>query len=1017
MEANSKNNENSDFDNLKKYIIEKNISEVKFLVRKKDKSILKNSNIRSLIYILNDRGLGKNYKLKNNYEYFSLVSELFMKEYSTFNEIKKKQRTSYTDLNLLISSITRIFNGHKILSKLDSILNFSSVNDDFLKKLSYHSFFSDSVFYGTLPTYLFWRNIIVNIKDIDSNTELVNSIGNSDDRIFKYVLKNFHSKINLCKTDYETMFRNLFTNNIPNKYILRRIKLLSNYLNLEDQFTNMITFSFSIGMIDKLMKYYYKKPVDIYHFFVTVAYNSSVYYSEKGENEYKKLMIKVYEKLISDHEKNMLILTSYMYSVDFALDEKISSKIKFKPMNNFFSYFTDLRDIEFSRLLRSIFTTLEVSNNNIFSNKETNRKILNLLNFLSSNRLFFDYIFGIICSLNNRDKLLKMILPFCSYLKITDIEINNAKTYVGKKCPCCSEKFGVELKINMNKITHYLRLYIKRYRKNKIIQKKVYFYDVLNEVVNYTPNPRKNILSKGSLTYRNTLTRFNEIPPHNLHIGEIDKMDNLLIRMKADGVYSKILPVDIYPSSNDFKNYKIKSEYIEELDLYLVFDIDIPDMNIIERYKYLRSIHSHTNFTTLSEIKNYNDLILSIKKEKTIFDNFLKRDYDNYRWYPKASWVIYNISNILKKELISNVILENDINNLDSIKNFTYNCDGLILTPLDGTREIKLKPKSLMTIDLLHNDGKWVDNNNNCYNSIVKSNHNLKNNKIYRCYPNGELYIPKEIRFDKKKPNPYSVVSKIIKLTQNDWDNDIIKNVYYGDNKTINKTINKVSKFNNYILKEIIKYINPMINSNWLDLGCGFGKLFSFIKMYNPNMYLGLDNDVSVINSCLRRYGKSLNYDFNFCPCNLGSEWNDHEQNWYEIKFEREFDYLVCNFSLMHFCNDKFWTQVNKVAKKNSYMILNLVNDKSSNKFINNKTYLYHDKNSDKVKYFFEGINKSEVSEDFISSQMIENITKKYNWEIIKKFNVSKDFLNETKNLKNNSLELYYDWYVLKLNI
>jgi SAM-dependent methyltransferase len=1015
MEANSKNNENSDFDNLKKYIIEKNINKVKFLVREKSKSILKNSNIRSLIYILNDRGVDINYKLKNNYEYFSLVSELFMKEYCTFSEIKKKQRTSYTDLNLLICSITRIFNGQKILSKLDSILNFSSLNDDFLKKLSYNRFFDDSLLYGTFPTYLFWRNIIVNIKEINPNEELVNSIGNSDDRIFKYVLKKFYSKINLSKFDYETMFRNLFTNNIPNKYILRRIKLLSNYLNLEDQFTNMVTFSFSIGMINKLMKYYYKKPVDTYHFFVTVAYSSSVYFDKEDKSKYNDLMIKVYEKLITDQEKNMLILTSYMYSIDFALDEKISSNIKFKSMNNFFSYFTDLRDIEYPRLLRSIFTTLVISHNDIFSNKETYSKILNLLNFLSSNKLFFDYIFDIIYRLNKRDTLFKIILPFSSYLKISDKE--SIRKCLNKNCQCCNHEVILNLKINMNKITYYLRLYIKKFRKNKIIQKKVYFYDVLNEVVNYTPNPRKHILSKGSLTYRNTFTRFNEIPPHNLHIGEIDKIDNLLIRMKADGIYSRILPVDIYPLSNDLKNYKIKSEYIEDLDLYLVFDIDLPNMNIIERYEYLRSIHSHTNFTKLSEITNYSDLILSIKKEKTIFDNFLKKDYDNYRWYPKASWVIYNISNILKRKLISNVILENDINNLDTIKNFTYNCDGLILTPLDGTREVKLKPKSLMTIDLLYNDGKWIDNNNNCYNSIVKSNHDLKNNRIYRCYPNGEFYIPKEIRFDKKKPNPHSVVSKIIKLTQNDWNNDIIKNVYYDDNFTFNKTINKVSKFNNYILKEIIKYINPMINSNWLDLGCGFGKLFSLIKIYNPNMYLGLDNDVSVINSCLRRYGKSLNYDYNFCPCNLGLDWNDHKQNWYEIKFKRKFDYLVCNFSLMHFCNDKFWTQVNKVAKKNSYMILNLVNDKSSNKFINNKTYLYHDKNSDKVKYFFEGTNKSEISEDFISSQMIENITKKYNWEIIKKFNVSKDFLNETKNLKNNSLELYYDWYVLKLNI
>ena len=64
----------------------------------------------------------------------------------------------------------------------------------------------------------------------------------------------------------------------------------------------------------------------------------------------------------------------------------------------------------------------------------------------------------------------------------------------------------------------------------------------------------------GSITYRNTLTKFNEIPPHNLHFGEIDIMDNLLVRMKADGVYSKILPVDIFPSSDGLENYKVKSE-------------------------------------------------------------------------------------------------------------------------------------------------------------------------------------------------------------------------------------------------------------------------------------------------------------------------------------------------------------------------------------------------------------------------------------------------------------------------
>ena len=140
----------------------------------------------------------------------------------------------------MISSVTRIFNGQKILSKLDRVFNFSSLNDDFIKKLSYNNFFGDSMFYGTFPTYLYWRNIIIKIKNINPNDEIVNSIGNSDDRITTLCFKNFHKKINLNKSEYETMFRNLFTNNIPNKYILRRIKLLSKYFNLENQFQCLI---------------------------------------------------------------------------------------------------------------------------------------------------------------------------------------------------------------------------------------------------------------------------------------------------------------------------------------------------------------------------------------------------------------------------------------------------------------------------------------------------------------------------------------------------------------------------------------------------------------------------------------------------------------------------------------------------------------------------------------------------------------------------------------------------------
>ena len=45
-----------------------------------------------------------------------------------------------------------------------------------------------------------------------------------------------------------------------------------------------------------------------------------------------------------------------------------------------------------------------------------------------------------------------------------------------------------------------------------------------------------------------------------------------------------------------------------------------------------------------------------------------------------------------------------------------YDCDGIIIVPLNGNREIKVKPKSKMTIDLLYKSGNWLDRENNIYN-------------------------------------------------------------------------------------------------------------------------------------------------------------------------------------------------------------------------------------------------------------------------------------------------------------
>ena len=66
---------------------------------------------------------------------------------------------------------------------------------------------------------------------------------------------------------------------------------------------------------------------------------------------------------------------------------------------------------------------------------------------------------------------------------------------------------------------------------------------------------------------------FNTIPPYHLYPGQLNSLTNsCLLKEKADGVLVYNIPDDIYPVFS-LKN-KIKAEFIEALDLYLVFDID-----------------------------------------------------------------------------------------------------------------------------------------------------------------------------------------------------------------------------------------------------------------------------------------------------------------------------------------------------------------------------------------------------------------------------------------------------------
>ena len=401
-------------------------------------------------------------------------------------------------------------------------------------------------------------------------------------------------------------------------------------------------------------------------------------------------------------------------------------------------------------------------------------------------------------------------------------------------------------------------------------------------------------------------------------------------------------------------------------------------------------------------INNFEDLKYEIRRERERFTKFLKKDYDCYRWYPKASWEVYNVTNNFRRSIIENVILEKEKDFICNNDNYTN--DGLILVPLNGLNEIKIKPKSLMTIDLLCKKGKWTDSDNNDWSDIIVDSSDEFNNSIVRCYPieNG-LYCPKDIRFDKKSPNNYKIIIENIKFYENSWNNSIIETRYYEIRRN-NSDWKRIVKNQNDNLLKMIKLLSPLDNSRWLDLGCGNGKIFNIVRKMNPLSYLGIDNDLSVILNCIHRFDKIINkklrLNTNFISTDLNYDWNSGNNNWYKINFDLKMDYIVSNFSMMYFCCDSFWENLNKLTKNGTKMILNVVNDNSSKKINFNESYMY--KEGNKVRYYFSHVHEKEKEEEFISEDRLNKYFKKYNWSVKNKF------------IPNGNFESYYTWYIIE---
>ena len=433
-----------------------------------------------------------------------------------------------------------------------------------------------------------------------------------------------------------------------------------------------------------------------------------------------------------------------------------------------------------------------------------------------------------------------------------------------------------------------------------------------------------------------------------------------------------------------------------------------------ERYNYLREL-GNQSLLNKELIEDYGTLEEHILKEKDNFDKFMKEPYDDYRIYPKAAWKIK-----LNDEFINCLI--NDNKNENSLVPY----DGYILSQYNGERELKLKPLQDQTIDLYYNSkmNTLCDRDNHSWNHLLKLSEKSKyqSNKIYRFSPilnNSNIEFKFDgYRFDKKKANPNKIVNNIISyIRSNLLNNKLVKGeIYYpSKQKKVNTNWKEITDIQNQHLNSFLKKLIPNKNKDWLDLGCGSGRLLKFIKKYDISSYTGIDIDLNQLVMGLNNLDSSIknentqyvNIDNKrFIYGDLKKEWNNENYLWDSVDndniiFERKFDYVICNFSIPHFIGDTYWENINKITTKESLLLFNCVNNKiKTTEWRDKDSYLKYGDN--KVQFKFP-IHTNELEEEYISEDMINNYCTKYGWEI--------DVLMTPPG---DNLDSFYNWYILK---
>ena len=855
------------------------------------------------------------------------------------NANNKLNMNNLLNKNTIFISISLVNNAHLILKSLNNIIKFT--NSEIILILEN---ISEST---TFLTFMYWWNKIKTNEQTIISSLLKKAIKNSDDRILKLLLSIINNKINDISNELVEIL--LTSTLIPRKSLLHKLRLVTNTFENPDYFKIIIKNVNSIDLICILSKYYYNTELD-FEILSTIMQQKILKYNEA---------FNIYLMLKTIQEKNTFVILCNIHGY-YHDNFIIINNIDWDVIKKNYKYII-------LHLYNQLNCLYKVENNNYIS---LNEKIFK---YLIENKLIEPFLKS---SIN--------VSIYYNLLKYTRFFYN-----------------GHIYQIKINKVLHLLRCLLKRKINKSKINFKLNFTPIIKELKEYEPSNKFVTLHNGSYNYQLTKQKFNRVPPR--HILPMEDICNkkFLIKEKADGVLVITTPTNIFPPISEILEFEIKAEYIEELNIYLIFDINIPNLTIYERYELLRSLHYSTKYINPNtKINNFHMLMDEIAKERFVFNKFIntldKRCCNKILWYPKCCWEVLIDHNFYFE--ICNFISETS-QYTKFILYGEYKNDGLILTPLDGSRELKIKPKVYQTIDLLYKNDMWYDADNNVWKLSTIPNKKYKN-KVYRCYPiENNKYTPAEIRYDKEKPNSYFIINQIQNINKFDWlsnNINLLDNIKYYENTKIIKDNHLIKILNNQTnnLKNIIESINPQTNKKWLDLGCGKCKVFKIIKdIYYPHKYTGIDNDISLLSQVYNLVDEN-NKIVNLHPCNLKYNWNDQINLWSSFNWSIKYNYIIANFSISYFWSELFWEQLNNITEKGSIFIFNIV-DKNK-KWEWNDSYL--ESNNDKTKIYFNWVHDHEHEEPIIKPEFYIN---KYGWNIINKYNFE------------GNLTSCYSWYVL----